>query len=103
MQATNSKLRFGVTAGRDTYALGSRTEFFTKKEKHALYLWHMLEKHGLLGSSMSMLRDGVCSKDGADGIPSAITKRGDWGGADGADVESIGSKSLHSKDSSIRS
>ena len=43
----------------------------------------MLEKHNLFGTSMSMLRDGVGSRDGAEGILSAIVKRGEWAGNKG--------------------
>lgn len=94
--------RFGSTDGRSTYALASRTEFFRKNEKHALYFWHMLNKHNLFGNAMSMLRDGVGSLDGADGIPSAINKNTEHD-SDIEDNMSIGSKSRSSRGSSIKS
>jgi hypothetical protein len=37
-------------------------------------MWHIIDKHDLIGTSMSMLSDAVGSLDGARGIPSAIRK-----------------------------
>lgn len=88
--------RFGITDGHDTYALALRTEFLQKKEKHALYFWHMLNKHNLFGNAMSMLRDSVGSRDGADGIPSPIIRKADDDGSNLEDHASLGSKSLSS-------
>jgi len=39
---------FGTLANHTQRALGSRGAFFTRKESYLLYLWEVLENHGLL-------------------------------------------------------
>ncbi len=46
--------------------------FFSRKESYLLYLWEVLEWHGLLISLMQRLNTFVISTNGADGIPSII-------------------------------
>jgi hypothetical protein len=93
----HNKPKWGEFKGRSRYALSSRQDFFQSTNSYVLYLWHIIDKHKLIGSSMSMLADGVGSLDGARGIPSAIRKGNDDYDKDDDELQSIGSKSIASK------
>ena len=58
--------------GHGRYYLSKRQDFFQNTNSYVLYMWHIIAKHDLIGTSMSMLSDAVGSHDGARGIPSAI-------------------------------
>ncbi len=58
------------------YALSKIQDFFENSNSYVIYLcWHVIAKHQLISSSMNMLANGVGSRSGARGIPSAITAR----------------------------
>ena len=81
---------FGTLNNRIQRALDSREAFFTRKESNLLYLWEVLEWHGLLVSSMQRLNTFAISTNGADGIPSIIN---DNPGDDSTTMTSFGEKS----------
>ena len=64
--------KWGEFVGRTRFALSKRQDFFQNTNSYVLYLWHLIDKHGLIGTSMNMLADGIGSSDGARGIPSVI-------------------------------
>lgn len=90
------KPKWGEMKGRSRFALSKRQDFFQNSNSYVLYLWHIIAKHDLIGTSMSMLADGVGSLDGARGIPSAIRKS-NTNEDETDDLRSIGSKSAASK------
>ena len=92
----NAKPGFGVLAGRSQFALSKIQDFFENHNSYVIYLWHMIAKHQLISSSMNMLADGVGSRSGARGIPSAITARS-------ADDEEDGSSATSRTFSSVTS
>ena len=49
-----------------------RCNFFDGKNVYLLYLWGVLEEHGLTQSTMQQLQDGVGSANGSHGVPSTI-------------------------------
>jgi hypothetical protein len=66
---------FGSLNGRGQQALDLRRNFFSDKNTYLLYLWDVLDEHGLVQSSMQQLLDGIGASDGFDGVPSVITGR----------------------------
>jgi hypothetical protein len=94
------KHKWGETKGRGRYSLSKRQDFFQNTNSYVLYMWHIIDKHDLIGTSMSMLSDAVGSLDGARGIPSAIRKSNNNDDNDENNEDelgSIGSKSQSSK------
>ena len=71
-EESGDKPGFGVLAGRSCFALSKIQDFFENSNSY-VYLWHMIARHQLIASSMNMLADGVGSRSGARGIPSAIS------------------------------
>ena len=64
--------QFGSLKQRPRRALDLRRNFFDGRATYLLYLWDMLEEHGLLESSIQQLHDGIGSGDGGTGVPSTI-------------------------------
>lgn len=89
------KPAFGVLEGRSCFALSKIQDFFENNNSYVIYLWHMIAKHQLISSSMNMLADGVGSRSGAKGIPTAISARSE-GEDDDKDESSVMSKSFSS-------
>jgi hypothetical protein len=89
--------KWGETKGRGRYSLSKRQDFFGNTNSYVLYMWHIIDKHDLIGTSMSMLSDAVGSLDGARGIPSAIRKGNNNDDDEEDELGSIGSKSQSSK------
>ena len=67
------KPRFIVLGGRTHFGLSKIQNFFENLNSYIIYLWCMIDNHQLILSSMNMLSDGVGSRSGARGTPSAIT------------------------------
>ena len=72
VDADNDTFAFGCLEGRSQVALESRSNFFDGKNMYLLYLWDVLEEHGLTQSTMQQLRDGVGCGNGSEGVPSII-------------------------------
>ena len=68
----NEAFAFGCLTGRTQSALDMRRNFFDGKNVYLLYLWDVLEEHGLTQSTMQQLQDGVGSANGSHGVPSTI-------------------------------
>ncbi len=68
----NNTHQFGSLRGRSQRSLDLRRNFFGDKNSYLLYLWDVLEEHGLVQSSMQQLLDGIGSSNGCDGVPSVI-------------------------------
>jgi hypothetical protein len=64
--------RFGSLQNRDRGALDCRCNFVKYHQSYLLYLWHMLDKHNLLVSSLQRLDTKVAASNGATGVPSII-------------------------------
>jgi hypothetical protein len=84
---------FGALEGRSCYALSKIQDFFENNNSYLIYLWHMIARHQLISSSMNMLAGGVGSRNGATGIPTAISARRDEGEDDEEEESSVMSKS----------
>ena len=65
--------RFGSLKQRPRRALDNRSNFFDGRSTYLLYMWDMLDEHGLLQSSVQQLHDGIGSGDGGESVPFAIT------------------------------
>jgi hypothetical protein len=63
---------FGALANRKRGALDQRSQFVDYQQSYLLYLWFMLDKHGLLESSIQRLDDSVAACNGATGVPQVI-------------------------------
>ena len=88
-------------------ALDDRHSFFQYNQSYLLYLWHMLDKHGLYVSAAQELDDEVAADNGGGGVPSVVTRRttstaraDDTGGDDGGTKGDDGAASW---DSTLRS
>jgi hypothetical protein len=68
-------VEFGSFANQSKVALDSQHSFFPFYQLYLLYLWHMLEKHNLLGSSLSRLNISVAATNGGTEVPSVILDR----------------------------
>ena len=88
----DDKPGFGVLEGRSCFALSKIQDFFENSNSYVIYLWHMIAKHQLISSSMNMLAEGVGSRSGAKGIPSAIRARSE----EENDEISVNSKTISS-------
>jgi hypothetical protein len=53
-------------------ALDSRTSFFRDRESYLLYLWMVLDSNDLMATSMKRLDNAIASRNGTNGIPSAM-------------------------------
>jgi ElaB/YqjD/DUF883 family membrane-anchored ribosome-binding protein len=71
----NSPAKFGSLNRRSKIALDSRESFFNSHQSYLLYLWHMLDKHNLLSTSLNRLETTVSATDGGVGVPSVIGAR----------------------------
>jgi hypothetical protein len=69
--------RFGSLGNRDRGALDRRHSFVKYHQSYLLYLWHMLDKHNLLVSSLQRLDVTVSASNGAHGVPSVINHNND--------------------------
>ena len=67
--------KWGEFKNRSCFSILKLRDFFKGTNAYVLYCWYIIQKHDLITCSMNMLADGVCSRDGARGIPSVITKR----------------------------
>ena len=65
----------GSLKNRERGALDTRASFVTYSQSYLLYLWHMLDKHDLLGSSLNQLDDSVAASNGGSGVPSVVMRR----------------------------
>ena len=72
VDADNETFAFECLEGRSQVALDSRSNFFDGKNMYLLYLWDVLEEHGLTQSTMQQLLDGVGCANGSEGVPSTI-------------------------------
>ena len=82
---------FGSLENRSQHALASQKDFFRGSQTYLLYLWQMLNNHGLLGSALQRLNNSVSSANGASGVPSVICTRLSAG-----DCDSMGEDASHS-------
>ena len=69
VDADNEAFAFGCLEGRSQVALELRANFFDGKNMYLLYLWDVLEEHGLTQSTMQQLRDGIGCGNGSEGVP----------------------------------
>ena len=65
-------IEFGSLANRSQHALASCHEFFNGRSMYLLYLWVLLDRHGLLGSALQKLNLSVSATNGASGVPSVV-------------------------------
>ena len=65
-------LEFGSLSNRSQHALGSRHQFFNGRQMYLLYLWVLLDRHGLLGSALQKLIVSVSATNGSNGVPSVV-------------------------------
>ena len=63
-------------------ALDQRKNFVIGTNTYHLYLWEMLEKHDLFGSSIQCLNASVSSGNGNAGVPSLILGKHKYGDDD---------------------
>ena len=63
---------FGSLNNRRRGALDHRCHFVDYNQSYLLYLWHMLDKHSLLQSSIQRLDDSVAASNAASGVPQVI-------------------------------
>lgn len=63
---------YGSLENRTRGALDQRHSFVGYNQSYLLYLWHMLDKHSLLGSSLQRLNDNVSAANGGEGVPSVF-------------------------------
>ena len=71
----NQKPAYGVLASRSCFALSKIKDFFENHNSVIYLVWHMIAKHQLFSSLMNILANGVGSRSGARGIPSAIAAK----------------------------
>lgn len=110
VRAQQKVKKWGEFKNRSRFAMLKLRDFFKGSNSYVLYAWYVIQKHDLITCSMNMLADGVCSRDGARGIPSVITRRkddddddGDEGSLDTTGRSSIGSaKSRSASSTSVR-
>ena len=69
------EVKWGEFKNRSQVSMLKLRDFFKGSNSYLLYAWYIIQKHDLVTCSMNMLADGVCSRDGARGIPSVITRR----------------------------
>jgi hypothetical protein len=94
-------VQLGSLRNRERGALDCRASFVPYSSSYLLYLWHMLDKHNLLGSSLQRLGNGVSCADGGSGVPSVINRHKDTGN-DATDDEANDSTGISSnKDDDI--
>jgi len=67
--------RFGSLKQCTQAALNNHSNFFDGRASYLLYLWDMLEEHGLMQSSVQQLHDGIRSGDGGVGVPATIGEK----------------------------
>lgn len=67
---------FGALSGRRQGALDQRRMFFKQGQSYLLYLWHMLDKHGLRGPSFQKLDESISAGNGGKGVPSVVNVAG---------------------------
>ena len=72
IDANDNFVQFGSLKQRPRRALDLRRNFFDGRATYLLYLWDMLEEHGLLQSSVQQLHDGIGSGDGDTGVPATV-------------------------------
>ena len=70
-----NKPKWGEFKNRSRFSILKLRDFFKGTNSYVLYCWYVIQKHDLITCSMNMLSEGVCSRDGARGIPSVITRR----------------------------
>ena len=63
---------FGSLENRSQHALACRQSFFRDRQIYLLYLWEMLNRHDLLGSSLQKLNNTVSLANGSCGVPSVV-------------------------------
>ena len=82
-------------------ALNTRTAFIGTNQPYLLYFWQMLDKYQLLSASFSELSSKISSKNGGEGVPSAINSYNQVDSFDNA--SSMASSSKKSTPSSTKS
>jgi hypothetical protein len=60
------------TEDRDQGALDKIHAFFEYNQLYLIYLWYMVESHGLLGSSLQRLSEDIGATNGSFGVPSVF-------------------------------
>jgi len=93
---TEQDTNFGSFENRSTAALDLRSSFLRDRPIYIGYMWHLLNKHHLLYSSLQQLADTVAARNGARGVPSVILQEGEEDDVEGDDIDE-GSASLLSK------
>jgi hypothetical protein len=68
---------YGSLRDRNQGALDKVHAFFEYNQSYLIYLWYMIDTHGLLGSSLQRLCDDIGSNNGAIGVPSVFEIDGD--------------------------
>ena len=63
---------FGSFKNHSCCALDQQKSFMQQHQAYLLKLWHMLDKHDLLGSSMKWLNKHFASGNGGNDVPSVI-------------------------------
>jgi hypothetical protein len=63
---------YGILKGRDQGALDKIHAFFEYNQSYLIYLWYMVESHGLLGSSLQRLSEDIGATNGSSGVPSVF-------------------------------
>ncbi len=71
----------GSLKDRPRAALDRRASFVDDSQTYILYLWSVLDKYDLLGTSLQQLDNDVAAGNGGRGVPSVIHKSGDSVGA----------------------
>jgi hypothetical protein len=64
---------FGSLDGRERASLDLRCNFCEDHQTYLLYLWHILDRHQLLQTSLNALPDDVAAADGGESVPSVIS------------------------------
>ncbi len=73
--ATNTE--FGCFANRTDRAFDLRKSFVLYNQIYLLYIWHMLDKHDLMKTSMQQSDYSVSAHNGAMEVPNVINVRSD--------------------------
>jgi hypothetical protein len=63
---------YGSLRDRNQGALDKVHAFFEYNQSYLIYLWHMIDTHGLLGSSLQRLCDDIGATNGSSGVPSVF-------------------------------
>ncbi len=92
--------QFGQLKDHSCGALNTRAAFLGTNQPYLLYFWQMLDKYQLLTTSFSELSSKISSKNGGEGVPSAINSYDQDDSFDDASSMASSSKKSITKDSS---